>query len=356
MLGGWHPWRPRGSQPGWEKRLDRRKFSRMGGRAPGYRLSPEHFQAVKRMLALIGHKNALYYCAQSANSISWALLVSSYTPAIDSITACLSHAPKKCTRLGNFQFDINSPYCEPKTNDAFPVTCVTWRFCREQSPRGFSAFARLSYFARPNKTAMLRRLLFQKYKLELTTGIHAHSQDNVAWKVNSHFLSLYRHCSNSLTLSNASELFWRWSSINHIQIDKEKENFVIACLRPSQAGIVKREIRHFHLVVVQWRQRNVQKGDVFLFLFVCFFYLVLPCQAIAFLTFLCKLDCSCWWHPKRFFDSSVVPSFLVRKVENESFPCMNKLGERTGKSGETIAVVYELTKRIQEKLFADWAQ
>ena len=185
---------------------------------------------------------------------------------------------------------------------------------------------------------MLRRLLFQKYRLELTTGIHAHSQENVAWKVNLHFLSLYRHCSNSLTLSNASELFWRWSSINHIQIDKEKGNFVIACLRPSQAGIVKREIGHFHLVVVQWRQRNVQKGDVFLFLFLFFFL-------------------SCFAMPSYcFFDFLVQIGLLVRKVENESFPCMNKLGERTGKSGETIAVVYELTKRTQEKLFADWAQ
>ena len=27
-----------------------------------------------------------------------------------------------------------------------------------------------------------------------------------------------------------------------------------------------------------------------------------------------------------------------------------------GKCGKTIAVVYELTKRTQEKLFADWAQ
>ena len=27
---------------------------------------------------------------------------------------------------------------------------------------------------------------------------------------------------------------------------------------------------------------------------------------------------------------SVVPSFLVRKVENKSFPCTHKLGERTG--------------------------
>ena len=29
----------------------RRKFSSTGGKAPGYRLSPDHFQAVKRMLA-----------------------------------------------------------------------------------------------------------------------------------------------------------------------------------------------------------------------------------------------------------------------------------------------------------------
>ena len=55
--------------------------------------------------------------------------------AIDSITACLAHAPKKCTQSGNFQFDIN-----------YPV----------------------------QNTASTRKLktLFQKYKLELTTGIH----------------------------------------------------------------------------------------------------------------------------------------------------------------------------------------
>ena len=85
----------------------------------------------------LGTKNALYYCAQSANSFSWVLFVSSYTTAIVSITACLAHAPKKCTQSGNFQFDIKSP----------------------------SDFKILS--ARKLKT------LFQKYKLELTTGIHA---------------------------------------------------------------------------------------------------------------------------------------------------------------------------------------
>ena len=55
----------------------------------------------------LGTKNALYYCAQSGNSISWVLFVSSYTTAFDSITPCLAHAPNRCTQSGNFQFDIN---------------------------------------------------------------------------------------------------------------------------------------------------------------------------------------------------------------------------------------------------------
>ena len=59
------------------------------------------------------------------------------TTAIVSITDCLAHAPKKCTESGNFQFDIKS----------------------------LSDFKILS--ARKIKT------LFQKYKLELTTGIRA---------------------------------------------------------------------------------------------------------------------------------------------------------------------------------------
>ena len=71
----------------------------------------------------LGTKNALHYCAQSANSISWVLFESLYTTAIDSMTACLAHASKKCTQSGNFKFDINSPLQNtvyPKTKDAFP--------------------------------------------------------------------------------------------------------------------------------------------------------------------------------------------------------------------------------------------
>ena len=239
----------------------RRKFSRMGGRAPGYRLSPGWLW--------LSTKNALYYCARSANSISWVFFREFVHDGCR-----LDHSLSvSCTK---------EMHTKTKSKDAFPVTCVAWRFCREQSPRGSAALARLSYFARRTKTAMLLRLLFQKYKLELTTGIHAHSHEK--WI---HIFWVYRDYSNSLSLSNASELCRSWTSINHIQIDKEKENFVVACLRPSQAGIVKREIRHFQVVVVQWRQRNVQKR-------VMFFFFVLFCHAKLLLFW---LSCSNWIAP-----------------------------------------------------------
>ena len=116
-----------------------RKFSSTGERDPGCRLSPNYFQNFKQMPAPDwAQKNALYYCAQSVNSLSWVLFVSSYTTTIIvAITACLDHAPKKCTQSGNFQFDIKSP----------------------------SDFKILS--------AWKLKTLFQKYKLEVTKGIRA---------------------------------------------------------------------------------------------------------------------------------------------------------------------------------------
>ena len=76
-----HPRRPRGGQSGREKRKrGRRKFSSTGGKDLGYRHSPDHFQA--NAVSWLGTKNALYYCAQSANSFSSVLFVSSYTTAI----------------------------------------------------------------------------------------------------------------------------------------------------------------------------------------------------------------------------------------------------------------------------------
>ena len=88
----------------------RRKFSSSGGRAPGYRLSPDHFQTVKWMLAPDWAQKMLCIIVP----IGEQHLLSSFrefvydATAIDSITACLAHAPNKCTQSGNFQFDINT--------------------------------------------------------------------------------------------------------------------------------------------------------------------------------------------------------------------------------------------------------
>ena len=47
--------------------------------------------------------------------------------------------------------------------------------------------------------------------------------------------------------------------------------------------------------------------------------------------------------------------FWLGKLEIKVFLARTSVVNEPGKFGETIAVVYELTKRTQEKLFADWA-
>ena len=127
-----HPRRPRGDVRPGEKA--RRTFSSMGGKAPGYRLSPDHFQTVKQMLAPYWAQKMLCIIVPNRRTASpeFFLWVRTWW-----LLTCLAHAPKKCTQSGNFQFDIKSP----------------------------SDFKILS--TRKLKT------LFQKYKLELTTGNQA---------------------------------------------------------------------------------------------------------------------------------------------------------------------------------------
>ena len=124
----------------------------------------------------------------------------------------------------------------------------------------------------------------------------------------------------------------------------KRMNFVIACLRPSQN--VK--------LGIFTGSRAVDGKEMYKKVWCTCKVFVLPCQAIAYLTFsspphlkLPIIYDTLWSVKNRifgpnsialslliasqtFFDSSVVPSFLVRKVENESFPCMHKLGERSG--------------------------
>ena len=99
----------------------RRKFSSTCGKAPGYRLSTDHFQTVKRMLAPDWAQKMLCIIVPSRRTASPEFC--SWVRRRDLITACLAHASKKCTQSGNFQFDINSPFQNtvyPKTEEAFP--------------------------------------------------------------------------------------------------------------------------------------------------------------------------------------------------------------------------------------------
>ena len=136
--------------------------------------------------------------------IFWVPFVCSYTTAVVSITACLSV---------NFQLVIKSP-------SDFKIPSV-----------------------RKLKT------LFQKYKLQLTTVIHAcighvlrkyvyreflkdsttaDSHENVIF-----FQSISWLFQLAYFVTNASELFWSWI-LSTISKFMKRMNFVIACLRPSQ--------------------------------------------------------------------------------------------------------------------------
>ena len=100
--------------------------------------------------------------------------------------------------------------------------------------------------------------------------------------------------SNSLTLSNASELYWTISNF------MKRMNFVIACLRPSQNV----KLRFFTA------SRAVDGEEKYEKAWCTYKVVVLPCQAITYLNFSSlphlncdpskteysrgKFNCSCW--------------------------------------------------------------
>ena len=57
-------------------------------------------------------------------------------------------------------------------------------------------------------------------------------RESVAEKVNSRSFNLHHDYSKSLTLSNVGEPSWSRIPKNHIQVQKERGNFVVACLLP----------------------------------------------------------------------------------------------------------------------------
>ena len=76
-------------------RKGRTKVFKYGRKSPWVPTLTELFPKIQADAgSWLGTKNALYYCAQSANSFSWVLFVSSYTTAI-----VLPHLPGSFTKL-----------------------------------------------------------------------------------------------------------------------------------------------------------------------------------------------------------------------------------------------------------------
>ena len=73
--------------------------------------------------------------------------------------------------------------------------------------------------------------------------------------MNSLCLKLYHAYSNSFSSSNVGKCFWSWILKTVSKFRKRKGRSLSLVFTSS----TKREIRHFHVVVVQRRRRNVQK-------------------------------------------------------------------------------------------------
>ena len=96
-----HPPRPRCSQSGREKRRD--KSFQVEQKSPWVPTLTELFPKIQADAgSWLGTKNALYCCAQSANSFSWVLFVSSYT----TYTPFVHQA---CASKGNSYFLLSWP-------------------------------------------------------------------------------------------------------------------------------------------------------------------------------------------------------------------------------------------------------
>ena len=76
--------------------------------------------------------------------------------------------------------------------------------------------------------------------------------ESITLKMNSPCFQLCRVYSNSLKMSNAGKFPWRcFLGVTHISLERERK------IRPPLfMSAIKRKIRHFQVVVVQWRQRN----------------------------------------------------------------------------------------------------
>ena len=135
----------------------------------------------------------------------------------------------------------------------------------------------------------------------------------------------------------------------------ERERKFCHCLFTS---FTKREIRHFHVVVVQWRQRNsiTKKRDTRAKLLFCLVKLLLFLLSrrrfiLNFLLFTIHCDPS-ETEFSQCKSASADSIWNVFRLIGSSFVS----GYAAWWTNRATAVVNELTKRTHEMLFADWAQ
>ena len=125
---------------------------------------------------------------------------------------------------------------------------------------GIAAIKRVRQFVPPATLHLIYKALIQPYfdycNREFTQR-RWRWQRNRHLKVNLRCLKLYRAYSISFNSSSVGKLFWSWILKDCIKVQEKKKKVVVFCSRPQQNV----KLGSFTLiVVVQRRQRNVQKG------------------------------------------------------------------------------------------------
>ena len=179
-------------------------------------------------------------------------------------------------------------------------------------------------------------MLFQKYKLELTTGIDTcidHAFVNIReFKMPRQLTATKTTDEKWIHILSVSIVIIPIRLLCQMQANSSgpeflstiskfiKRNIILILSLLQFTSLTKREIRHFHVVVMRWRQRNVQKRVMHVQS--CFFALSSYClftfllsrrrQILNLILFTiccdpsetefsqCKLNCSCLQHPKCF--------------------------------------------------------
>ena len=72
----------------------------------------------------------------------------------------------------------------------------------------------------------------QRWKLETLSIDKGDGSENVTFKMNWRFFQLCRVYFNSLKIANVGQFPWSWFLWDRTQVWKQKEKFVVACLRP----------------------------------------------------------------------------------------------------------------------------